>query len=485
MMSVKRILLIVLVLSVALLAGGLGPGGASMVRAWPLLSAADGGDGTLPYAGTLADPAGKPVADGLYDFSFALFAAESGGGPLWSEMQEGVVVEGGAFELALGSVAAIPAVVLDGGARWLEIGVRGPGEGAFTSLLPRQRLSAALPAAPDSATAAAACPHDHVGEEWYANIAWSNGAFKVYNYGNGPSIWGWNGGNGNGLRGYATGTGVGVYGESQDSAGVMGRSTNGRGVEGYSTNGYGIYANSTNNDSIRVDGAGQHALNIQSSGYAAIYVGSSGGSGVYVNSAGGDGVTINSATYDGIGIYSAGDDGVHVRPTIGGTCYRCGWLENEGFVVLATGEVRSSVGYGTPARDFAVMMDVAGDRAAYEPGDVLVAGSTGNGVMERSATAYSPAVVGVFSPAPGFVGGQPVADGQTTGVPVTIMGVVACKVSAESGAIQPGDLLVTSSTPGYAMRADRDSALPGTILGKALEALDSGTGMIQVLVTLQ
>jgi hypothetical protein len=274
-----------------------------------------------------------------------------------------------------------------------------------------------------------------------------------------------------------------VYGESQNSSGVVGRSTGGRGVEGYSTNGYGVFASSTNNDSIHVDGAGQHALNIQSSGYSAIYVGSSGGSGVYVNSAGGDGMTIYSATLDGIGVYSAGDDGVHVRPTIGGVCYRCGWSASDGFVVLSTGEVRSSVGFGTPSGTFAVMMDVKGAEANYEPGDVLIASDTGKGTMERSAMSYSRAVVGVYSASPGFVGGQPVSDEQASGVPVVILGVVPCKVSAENGAIHPGDLLVTSSTLTHAMRADNPSR--GTVLGKALESLDEGMGTIQVLVTLQ
>ena len=58
-----------------------------------------------------------------------------------------------------------------------------------------------------------------------------------------------------------------------------------------------------------------------------------------------------------------------------------------------------------------------------------------------------------------------------------------CQVSSENGAIQPGDLLVTSSTPGHAMRDERPR--PGTIVGKALGSLDAGTGVITVLVTLQ
>lgn len=82
MISAKRTLLVVVALAMVLLAVGVGPGRVSVARAWPVLPAADGGDGTLPYAGTLADPAGKPVADGLYDFSFALYAAETGGAPV-------------------------------------------------------------------------------------------------------------------------------------------------------------------------------------------------------------------------------------------------------------------------------------------------------------------------------------------------------------------------------------------------------------------
>jgi hypothetical protein len=484
-MSVKRVLLVVLVV-VVLLAGGLGPGGAGTVQAWPLSSVAEGRDGVIPYAGTLTGSAGQPVGDGLYDFSFALYAAESAGESLWSEVQKGVAVEGGAFELALGSASAIPAALLDGGARWLEVAVRGPGETGFTPLLPRQRLTAASPDALAEPTADGACPHDHVGEEWYANIPWSNAAFKVYNYGNGPSIWGWNGGNGNALRGYATGTGLGVYGESQDSTGVVGRSTNGRGVEGYSTNGPGVYANSTNGDSIRVDGAGGNGVYVGSSGDHGVYVASAGWSGVSVWSAAVAGMWVASAGQDGILVNTAGWDGVHVVGPVGGVYYGSGKRGDEDFAVLNTGEVRSKVGFAAPANDFAVTMAVEGDKAGYEAGDVLAVSASGSGAAERTSTAYSSAVVGVYSAVPAFVGGRSVTgDDLAAGVPVAILGVVACKVSAENGPIRPGDLLVTSATPGHAMRAERERALPGTILGKALEPLDSGTGLIQVLVTLQ
>ena len=392
----------------------------------------------------------------------------------------------GAFEVALGRATVIPAALLDGGARWLDVGVRGPAETGFTQLLPRQRLAAALSVAPDSPAVGAACPHDHVGEVWYANIPWSNGAFKVHNYGNGPSIWGWNGGNGNGLRGYATGTGLGVYGESQDSAGVVGRSTNGRGVEGYSINGHGIFAHSDKSNSIHVDGAGKNGVHVASAGDHGVYVASAGWSGVSVWSAAVAGMWVHSAGQDGILVDTAGWDGVHVVGPVGGVYYGSGTKGNEDFAVLNTGEVRSKVGFAAPANAFAITMAVEGNKAGYEPGDVLAVSDSGSGAAVRTSATYSPAVVGVYSAAPAFVGGRSVTgDDPSAGVPVAILGVVDCKVSAENGPIRPGDLLVTSATPGHAMRADRERTLPGTILGKALESLDSGTGLIQVLVTLQ
>jgi len=60
---------------------------------------------------------------------------------------------------------------------------------------------------------------------------------------------------------------------------------------------------------------------------------------------------------------------------------------------------------------------------------------------------------------------------------------VRCKVDATYAAIDVGDLLSTSPTPGHAMRAE--TAAPGTILGKALGSIDDGTGIIRVLVMLR
>jgi hypothetical protein len=68
---------------------------------------------------------------------------------------------------------------------------------------------------------------------------------------------------------------------------------------------------------------------------------------------------------------------------------------------------------------------------------------------------------------------------------VAIVGIVPCKVTNENGPIARGDLLVTSSTPGYAMRGSDKSMLPGAIVGKALQPFSGVKGKIEVLVTLR
>jgi hypothetical protein len=69
--------------------------------------------------------------------------------------------------------------------------------------------------------------------------------------------------------------------------------------------------------------------------------------------------------------------------------------------------------------------------------------------------------------------------------PLAVVGIVPCKVTAENGAIARGDLLVTSSRPGYAIKGTDRSRMLGAVVGKALQPLDQGTGLIEVLVTLQ
>ena len=69
-------------------------------------------------------------------------------------------------------------------------------------------------------------------------------------------------------------------------------------------------------------------------------------------------------------------------------------------------------------------------------------------------------------------------------LPVALTGTAQCYVDASVSPIEVGDLLTTSAEPGRAMRATDPSRSFGAVLGKALESLRSGVGMIPVLVTL-
>jgi hypothetical protein len=70
-------------------------------------------------------------------------------------------------------------------------------------------------------------------------------------------------------------------------------------------------------------------------------------------------------------------------------------------------------------------------------------------------------------------------------VPIALIGKVYCKVDAQYGAIEVGDLLTSSQTPGHAMRASEGNRAFGAILGKALRPFRGGRGLIPILVALQ
>ncbi|HET8948378.1 MAG TPA: hypothetical protein VFQ07_15465, partial [Candidatus Polarisedimenticolia bacterium] len=107
-----------------------------------------------------------------------------------------------------------------------------------------------------------------------------------------------------------------------------------------------------------------------------------------------------------------------------------------------------------------------------EVGDVVVIDPGGRDAVRRSDREHDAAVAGIAL--------GPSVDGQ---VEVAVGLVASVRVDAGYGAIRAGDLLVSSPAPGAAMRAEGPAA--GTILGKALEPLESGLGTIRVLVVLR
>ncbi len=132
--------------------------------------------------------------------------------------------------------------------------------------------------------------------------------------------------------------------------------------------------------------------------------------------------------------------------------------------------------------------EVVLDKEAYakyalsppEPGDVVIIDNEGG--IRRSFERFSTSVVGIISTSPAQILREDLKDAAA----VTLSGIIPCKVTIENGPITPGNLLVSSSIPGYAMRAGSDPA-PGTVVAKALGRLDKDkeTGVIEVLVTLK
>ncbi|MGZ8844877.1 MAG: hypothetical protein ACXW3C_00265 [Pyrinomonadaceae bacterium] len=120
-------------------------------------------------------------------------------------------------------------------------------------------------------------------------------------------------------------------------------------------------------------------------------------------------------------------------------------------------------------------------------GTVVVLNPTQSNQVMASAQAYDTRVAGVISEKPGITLGEASIDK----VLVATTGRVLVKVDATRAPIHVGDLLVTSDTPGLAMRSEpikvggRLIHMPGTLIGKALEPLEKGSGKILVLLSLQ
>lgn len=146
------------------------------------------------------------------------------------------------------------------------------------------------------------------------------------------------------------------------------------------------------------------------------------------------------------------------------------------FRVDSAGTVFANGGINTSGADFAESFAVEGSRSGYTAGDVLVIDRSSKRRLTRTAIPYSTLVAGIYSTKPGVLA-SPYKMDETprSKVPLAVVGVVPCKVTAKNGAIHAGDLLVTSSREGYAMKGTNRNKMVGAVLGKALEPLAKGT----------
>jgi hypothetical protein len=118
------------------------------------------------------------------------------------------------------------------------------------------------------------------------------------------------------------------------------------------------------------------------------------------------------------------------------------------------------------------------------PGTVLIIGNDGKLLI--SMEEYDSRIAGVVSGAGSF---RPalllhrIESSDNPRMPIALIGKAFCKVDASFASIRSGDLLTTSQTPGHAMKAVDKTKAIGAILGKALQGLEKGLGMIPILVS--
>ncbi len=171
------------------------------------------------------------------------------------------------------------------------------------------------------------------------------------------------------------------------------------------------------------------------------------------------------------------------------------------FVVAQNGNVGIGVAAPTAKLDVNGNINVSGNiNAKYQdlaewvetthdlsPGTLVSIASAQDDHVTPTRAAYDTSVAGVVSPRPGIVLGEAGANK----VMIATTGRVKLQVDATRAPIARGDLLVASHIPGVAMKSEPLTIggvsihRPGTIVGKALEPLNSGRGEILALLTLQ
>ncbi len=135
--------------------------------------------------------------------------------------------------------------------------------------------------------------------------------------------------------------------------------------------------------------------------------------------------------------------------------------------------------------DLAEPFDIATEDAPK--GAVVVIDEENPGRLKVSDRAYDRRVAGILSGANGVRSGIRLSQEgfNEGGQDVALSGRVYVHADASNGAIQPGDLLTTSNTPGHSMKVTDYARAQGAVIGKAMSSLTEGTGMVLVLVTLQ
>jgi hypothetical protein len=305
----------------------------------------------------------------------------------------------------------------------------------------------------------------------------------------------------------ASGSGTGVSGTSNSGVGVVGSSQSQPGVQGQSASGWGV-------------------LGTSQSGGGGVWGDSTSGTGVQGSSNTGTGVLATSQSSVAVLASTAGDSDA-IRASTGSRSHAAVSATNTAdanpalgpfsqFAVWASSNNTAIYGQGNPAGyfdgdiytqgylycqkdvhvagdmllvnssgDIAEDFDLEDDPANAEPGTVLVIHQSGR--LSACTEPYDSRVAGVVAGAgdlrPAIVLQR--LEYRPGRSPLALVGKALCKVDAAFGGVTAGDLLTTSATPGHAMKVvDRTKAV-GAVLGKALYPLDTGRGLVPILVSMR
>lgn len=358
-----------------------------------------------------------------------------------------------------------------------------------------------------------------------AGVKGTNNSKTAWGFG----VWGSHAGNGPGVFGSSS-NGRGVYGFSKNGSAVYGKSNAGnpgRFEITNSANYFDAVLSTTNgagsalsgmNTGIGNGGWGTLGVAMDATSIGVMGVNYGGGEGIRGNSYSNTYAAVigeNAGSYGGVvGVNKNTDNTLSGSGVVG----RIDGVNTDGYIMYGdavVGEMlgnaqgnlavfrvngvnmaridKTGVGYfngGTvnSGADVAEYFDVEGNRNSYEPGDVLVISQSSDRTVEKSSTPYSTLVAGVYATKPGVLltekNGE--HDDLSGGVAMGVIGVIPTKVCTEGGAIKRGDLIVTSSIAGVAMKADARKVQVGQAIGKALQDFNgTGVAKINILVSVK
>jgi hypothetical protein len=291
------------------------------------------------------------------------------------------------------------------------------------------------------------------------------------------------------ISGFGENTAIGYYALQADSLGYANTAVGSRALalnqNGYFGTAIGDNALKNNLTGYQNTAIGYNTLTENETGNNNIALGY--GAGENLSSGSGNIYIGNQGNLSESGVIRIGD--TQTQTYLVGTV-NCGPISSSGNIVSAsssTGPATCSSITITGGADLAEPFSISTAGQAVSEGEVVVIDDTNPGQLKLTDRPYDTRVAGVVSGANGIHPGiqmhqQGLLGG---GRNVALTGRVYVQADTSNGAINPGDLLTTSSTPGHAMKVTDHARAAGAILGKAMSRLSEGNGMVLVLVTLQ